>query len=130
MLHVASTIVLAVIGLGLYFRRRRPDLHWRIMASAFAIDLFLVLYIEITRHAVETVVTQVKPFIWLHAGISLSVLVLYVLMLGLGRRLLLASASVGGSSAPPDDQVRAMHRNLGMVFCVMRGLNYVTALLL
>lgn len=130
MLHVASTLVLGLIAVGLYFRHRRPDFHWRLMASAFAIDLVLVLYIELTRHAVETVVTGFRPFLWLHAAISLSVLVLYVLLLGLGRRLLLMHAHRGGASALPDMQARTMHRNFGMLFCVMRGLNYATALML
>lgn len=130
MLHIVSTLVVAIIALGLYFRHRQPDFHWRLMVSAFAIDLFLVLYIELTRHAVETVVTGFRPFLWLHAAISLSVLVLYVLLLGLGRRLLLVHAHRGGASAVLDTQVRTMHRNFGMLFCVMRGLNYVTALML
>ena len=45
----------------------------KLMIAAFATDVLLVLYIEITRHAVETVVTTVRPLIWFHAGISLAV---------------------------------------------------------
>lgn len=42
MLHLISTAVLVLIGFGLA-NRRRPGLHWKIMATAFAIDLAMVL---------------------------------------------------------------------------------------
>lgn len=123
MLHVISTIVLVMIGVGLKFRRRR-NLHWKIMTAACVTDFSLVLYIELTRHAVEKVVSQVRPFIWFHAAISTSVLVLYVVMIVLGRRVLTAAADVN------TDQIRRRHRNFGVTFCVLRLMNYVTALML
>lgn len=119
MLHLASTLVVVLVLGGLYCRRT-PALHLRFMLAAFIIDLLLVLYIEVTRGAVETVATQVRPFLWFHAAISLGVLALYVTMIVLGRRLLLAEAA-----AIPDQpgRVRRLHRHLGVTFCVLRGLN-------
>jgi uncharacterized membrane protein YozB (DUF420 family) len=134
MLHVVSTIVLILIGIGLYYRRQR-SMHWKFMAAAFAIDVALVFYIELTRHAVETVATQVKPFIWFHALISVLVLVLYVALAVLGRKMLagapVAIAAGAGMSMPTDNShLKHLHRNLGIAFCVLRGLNYVTALMM
>jgi hypothetical protein len=134
MLHVISTLVLFILAAGIYFRRR-PEIHLKVMTSAFLIDLGLVLYIELTRQAVESVVTQVKPLTWFHAAISLSVLVLYVVQIVLGRRLLAArSASLATSAGPISTgdpaHTRNLHRNLGITFCVFRILNYVTAFMI
>jgi len=134
MLHLASTMVLVLIAVGLYYRHQ-PNMHWKFMTSAFVTDVVLVLYIELTRHAVETVTTQVKPLVWFHALVSTSVLVLYVAMIVLGRKLLAAPATALASNVGPIDaghsqQTRNLHRNLGMAFCVVRLLNYVTAFMI
>ena len=118
MLHIASSMVLIIVACGLYFRSN-AKLHIRLMTCAFLTDLALVLYIEFSRHAVEKVATGVRPFVYFHALISLSVLVTYVVMIVLGRRVL------SGRRAS-----RSVHRNMGMTFVVLRLLNYVTALML
>jgi len=116
MLYVVSTLVLCLLGAGLYFRRRRPHWHFKIMLGAFAIDLLLVLYIEFTRQAVETVVTERRLWLLIHAGISLGVLACYAGMIALGWQLL------AGKPARA-----SRHRNLGMLFCFLRGANYLTS---
>lgn len=118
MLHAVSAIVLVLVFCGLYFRKR-PKWHMRIMASAFVMDLLLVLYIEATRHAVEKVASQLKLMIWIHALISLGVLVCYVVMIWLGRRALRG-----------DKASKSTHRNMGMLFVTLRSLNYATAFML
>jgi len=118
MLHIISSLVVLLIGLGLYFRRN-PLVHVRLMTCAFVIDLSLVLWIEATRHAVEKVAHRVSPLLYFHAAVSLAVLICYIVMIVLGRRVL------QGSHAS-----RSTHRNLGMTFAVLRSLNYVTALML
>lgn len=85
MLHLASSLVVVLLAVGLWFRHRRPRLHLRLMISAFVLDLLLVLYIEIFRHAVEKVVARVSPLLWFHAGVSVGVLLCYVAMILLGR---------------------------------------------
>jgi putative Ca2+/H+ antiporter (TMEM165/GDT1 family) len=115
-LHVASTIVLVVIALGLWYRRRNRRAHLWLMLSAFTADVLLVLYIELTRHAVETVATKIKPIIWFHAGVSLAVLVCYVLMILLGRPMLVGRY-----------ETRKLHFIVGVTFVVLRSLNYVTS---
>ncbi|MBI3410435.1 MAG: hypothetical protein HY040_19015 [Planctomycetes bacterium] len=130
MLHVVSTMVLVLIGLGLYYRRQ-TSIHWKLMTGAFVTDFALVLYIELTRHAVEATVTQVRPFVWFHAAISTTVLVLYVVLITLGRRLATVPATAARLSLDhKHHQTRSLHRNLGMTFCVFRMMNYATALML
>jgi hypothetical protein len=108
-----------MLGVGLTQRLRRPRLHRTLMLVSFATDLVLVVYIEVTRHAVERVASRVQPLLWVHAGISLAVLACYVVMIGAGRGLL---AGRGGA--------RSVHRRVGAAFCVLRSLNYVTSFLL
>ncbi|MEZ5291497.1 MAG: hypothetical protein R2745_10460 [Vicinamibacterales bacterium] len=114
-LHAISTLVLALIGAGVA-TRRHPSIHIRFMGAAFAIDLALALWIELSRHAVERVAGPAGPLVWFHAGVSTLVLALYVAQLRLGRRLL------AGQSAS-----RRVHIAIGLTFCLCRGLNYVTA---
>jgi uncharacterized membrane protein YozB (DUF420 family) len=116
MLHVGSTLVVLLLAVGLWFRKRNSKIHQRIMLSAFAADLLIVIYIESTRHAVEKVVAQVRPLLWFHAGVSVAVLGCYVAMFVLGRRLLAGRI-----------ETRKMHRILGFTFVGLRSLNYVTS---
>jgi hypothetical protein len=135
MLHVASTLVVILIATGIYYRRR-PSVHMSLMTASFIIDLSLVLYIELTRKAVATVVGGIRPFLWFHAGVSVVTLVLYVVMIALGRKLYVApkaALAVGGGNSMTFDgtvRTRQLHGSLGIAFCVVRGLNYITSLML
>lgn len=116
MLHAASTAVLALIACGLWYRKRDRVWHLRLMVTAFVADVLLVLYIEMTRHAVETVAAKVRPMIWFHAGVSLAVLLCYVAMILLGRPMLAGRY-----------ETRKLHFAVGIAFVVLRSLNYVTS---
>ena len=116
MLHLLSSIVVLLIGAGLWLRHRRPDLHLRLMTAAFVCDLLLVVYIEATRHAVEKVVGQGTSLIWFHATVSTLVIAAYIAQIALGRRML------AGVSAP-----RRVHMVLGITFAMLRSLNYITS---
>jgi hypothetical protein len=116
MLHILSTLVLLGIIAGLYFRRRNPRFHVPIMIACFVADISLVLWIEINRHAVETVVKSIRPIVLVHAGISLTVVVCYIAMLSLGFGLIRGKA-----------KLRLTHKRLGITFGVFRLLNYGTA---
>lgn len=118
MLHLLSSLVVVLIAAGVWCRRRHPHLHIRLMTTAFVCDVLLVLYIEATRHAVETVARATTPLIWFHATVSVLVLVAYVAQLTLGRRVL---AGVHAS--------RRTHIVVGVTFVTLRSLNYVTSFL-
>ncbi|MFA5907762.1 MAG: hypothetical protein WC815_03195 [Vicinamibacterales bacterium] len=115
MLHALSTLVVMIVFAGV-MARKRPAIHLPLMVMAFVIDLSLVLYIEVTRHAVERVVGPAGPLIWFHASISTLVLLAYLGQITLGRRMLAGRATS-----------RRAHIALGLTFCVLRGTNYVTA---
>lgn len=119
MLHLASTLVLVVLAVGLWARKVDPRRHRSLMISAFASDLLLVVYIELTRHAVEEVATRVRPILWFHSAVSVAVLCCYVAMIRLGRPMLAGNY-----------ENRSMHRRLGIVFMVLRTVNYATSYML
>ena len=58
--------------------RRRRNVHIPLMLSAIGIDLAMVLYLEITRHVVESVPKRpMTPLLGIHISISVMVLVFY-----------------------------------------------------
>lgn len=117
MLHAFSILAMMMVLIGLYFRRRRPSIHWKFMIAAFAVDVSLVLYIEFARHAVEQLPTA-RPLIWFHATVSVLVLLCYLLLFGLGSRLIKGRIDA-----------RTIHRNLGFTFVALRTVNLVTSFL-
>jgi hypothetical protein len=94
------------------------------MVTAFVIDMALVLYIELSRHAIEAAADAVvevvssggRPLLAFHVTISTGVIILYIAMFVLGRKLLKGNESI-----------RKTHRNAAVAFCVLRGINYVTS---
>lgn len=117
---VVSTLVLLIIGLGLVFRHR-PRVHIPCMVSAFLLDISLVLFIELNRHAIETVSEGARqPFsnglLLFHVSMSVVVLLLYGIQAWQGRGLLKGK-----------EALRLRHRYLGCVFVGCRLLNYVTS---
>jgi hypothetical protein len=121
MLHLFSTIVLLLIAAGVYYRRQ-PRLHLSLMGCAFILDVALVLWIELTRHAVENTVNPAHhtgALLWFHIAVSVGVLVAYVWQIQLGRRLLRGLAAT-----------RGLHLKLGVTFCTLRLLNYVTSFMI
>ena len=120
MLIASSTLVLIILGFGLYFRKKKK-LHIPLMASAFIIDLSLVLIIEFQRHAVENVIASPSPFVIFHATISGLVLVLYIALANIGMKM--AKLSTGTQLI----DLTSTHVKLAKVFIVFRLINYVTS---
>jgi hypothetical protein len=121
MLHLLSTLVLLLIAAGVY-HRKRTRLHLGLMTGAFILDVAMVLWIEITRHAVENTVSpahHTSALLWFHIAVSVGVLVAYVWQIQLGRRLLRGLVAT-----------RGLHLKLGVTFCTLRLLNYVTSFLI
>lgn len=107
MTHIASTMVLFLIAAGIYFRRR-PQWHFRLMVSAFLIDLSIVVYLEATRQAVKKVTSQGSGLLWFHVAVSVLVLVAYVIQIMLGSKLLSGVVIK-----------RQPHLMMGISFCVL-----------
>ncbi len=117
MFHWISTLNMLILAWGLTSRFNRKR-HMALMSTAFAIDLLLVLVIEIQRHAVENLATsKLDTFTMVHAGISLTVLILYGVMAYLGIK-------ITKSDTP---EIRAKHRHTGMAFVVFKLANYITS---
>ena len=116
-LHVISTAVLFLLVAGFASRANR-ERHRALMLTAFALDLAVVVWIETTRHAVEKVAGGVPPVVAIHAAISTAVLLCYVAMIALGGKIF--------AGRP---ELRVFHRNLGITFAALRGLNYLTSFL-
>ncbi len=118
MLHLLSTLVLLLIVVGVWYRKR-TRVHLRFMLAAFIIDLSLVIYIEATRHAVNKVVNHTGALLWFHVLVSVAVLVAYVAQIQLGRLIL------NGFVASRD-----LHIRMGLTFCALRLINYVTSFMI
>lgn len=116
LLKLLSFVVCLIILAGLYYRRNRR-LHARLMMSAFIIDMALVLYIELTRKAVETAIGPMHPFVAFHVIVSVVVVVLYLVQIYLGFKMMRKPAC-----SPK------LHGRIGMVFVVLRLANFVTSL--
>lgn len=114
--HLVSTLVLVLIGAAL-IKRHQPRQHANLMRVAFLIDLGLVLYLEVTRQAVETAITggagRLLPF---HVTVSVLAALGWAAQLWLGMRLLRG-----------DTVLRVRHIQVGVFFLVMRLANYITS---
>jgi uncharacterized membrane protein YozB (DUF420 family) len=120
MLYGISTLVLLLIALGWKFRRQ-AKLHIAIMSVAFLIDLALLLYIEISRHAIAHVSTSVMTaqsdsLLYFHVTVSALTLVLYIVQISSGIKLFKGLA--------PSSK---FHQRAAMLFVACRLLNYATS---
>ena len=119
MSYAISTLALIFIFVGLWSLHSRNRVrHAVCMGIAFVLDLGLVLYIELSRHAVDRVAHSTSPLLWFHVAISTAALVLYLVQGFLGYRLYRGNAVA-----------RPIHRWCGIAFLVLRLGNYVTSFL-
>ncbi|MDH5643018.1 MAG: hypothetical protein OEY63_02365 [Gemmatimonadota bacterium] len=116
MIHVVSGVVLLVLFAGFWARKRNRRMHYGLMLTGFSLDLGLLLFVELNRSAINRVVEADSSMVLFHAGISTFVLLSYFVMIGLGVQLLKGKVAV-----------RGFHRNLAVVFAVLRISNFVTA---
>jgi hypothetical protein len=114
--HLVSTLVLVLIGLGLSLRKQ-PRRHALCMRLAFAIDLTLVLYLEVARQAVETAIAGGGGWLLpLHVTVSVLAALGWGLQLWLGQRLLRGQTVL-----------RVRHIQVGLFFLAARLVNYITS---
>ena len=103
--------VLLVIGV-LYRGHRR--VHIPLMLSAFICDMAMLLYIELTRQAIETAWTQMSPLMGTHILLSVMVIGLYV------EQLITGIIKARGGRNP-------WHRRAGVAFLLCRFGNLITS---
>jgi hypothetical protein len=120
MLILFSTLVLIIIAVGVWFKRR-PEIHIPVMCCAFAMDLGLLLYIEVTRHAVENLSESIQSavpdlLLYFHVLVSVLTLILYGVQIITGIKL-----SKGRINA------RQLHLKSAYLFITCRLLNYITS---
>ncbi len=118
MLHLLSSVVLVLVACGVYWRRNRSA-HLAFMVSAFLADLSLVLYIELTRKAVERLGEPMPTILAVHIGASVLVLLLYLVQIGLGIALFKGRTIT-----------KSIHARVGITFCFFRLMNYVTSFMI
>lgn len=115
MTKILSFFVCIIIILGLYFRKERTK-HISLMVTAFVVDMGLVLYIEMTRQAIDTAMHPTHPYVIFHVIISVAVVVMYLWQIIIGLRLLKLNKNV------------SLHRWGGLTFFVLRLANFFTSL--
>lgn len=114
-LHHVTTVVLVLLAIGLMLRR---DSKWhpRFMLTAFCLDFFVFIYLEITSYIVETAITVPRPILLFHATCAFAMLVCYFLLIYLGGRILKG-----------DYTLLVSHKTIACVFIPLRIAAYVTS---
>lgn len=120
--HAASLAIFCILLAG-YFLRSDRRLHKRCMLTAFCLDVALVLWIEISRHAIEKSlgVAGYKPpgpLLLFHIAVSVLVLILYIAQIVLGVRF---------TGQPQGLQ---WHRRCGRLLLACRFANIVTSFMI
>jgi len=116
-LKVLSAFVCVLVVVGLFKRTSRRT-HVTMMVSALLIDLGMVLYLEITRHVVESVPTrEMSGLLLFHIALSVVVLSLYGVQLYTGIK-----KKLKGLPCP-------LHKRTAVFFVMTRFGNFVTSIL-
>lgn len=114
-MKILSLGVCLLLLLGVVFRRR-PRVHVPLMVTAFLVDIGMLLYIELTRKAIATVVGGPHEFVMVHATISTLVLVAYGFQILSGLKILKGRAR------------QLNHRYAAVVLLLLRFSNFGTSL--
>ena len=87
--QIQSVLIVILFTLGILNRKKR-NLHVKLMSSAIAWDILLILQIELTRGAVgKAMKVVVNPVLLIiHVAMALTTVVLYFFMIYSGRKML------------------------------------------
>jgi uncharacterized membrane protein YozB (DUF420 family) len=107
-----------LIGLGL-FRRHDRKIHPKIMKAAFVVDISLVLYLELTRGAINRASQLASQLLTFHVSVAVLTILLNVVLLWSGWRILQG-----------EDQRQGFHRKLALFFVLARITTFLTAFLI
>jgi hypothetical protein len=112
-LKILSVGIVLLLFYG-YSQRRQSRIHIPVMVGAFILDMLLVLYIELNRHAMEQAVGPTTLLMKVHLFFSFGVLILYLVQIVGG---VLRHREAGAS----------WHKEAGMAFLLFRVGNLVTS---
>lgn len=111
---------LMVLGL---VSKRNSKVHIVYMLSAMSLDVGLVLFLEVTRSAIEKVVAEPMTFLQrLHVGTSLTAMLLYIPTVILGFRLF---RGLGRREISANDRARRNHRAVAIMAFVLRLVGFL-----
>lgn len=115
--QIQSFLILSLILVGVYLRKERAK-HVKIMGTAIAWDIILILQIELSRSAIAKAseALQNKMMLNIHVSIAVLTVVFYFAMIFTGRKLLKGQTSI-----------RAKHKLLGWCTVVLRLLTFITS---
>lgn len=120
--HALAIFGLLLVVLGLWYRRT-PEKHVPLMATAFLIDLLLLVRVELAYHALENVVSGssgINPSLfWTHIIVSTLTGILYCVLIGSGVRLYRGRK-----------QSRKLHFRAAKLFCILKLLNVLTSFMI
>jgi len=114
-LKAVSVVAFFLVLLG-FANRRRRHVHIPCMAAAFLMDMGVVLYIELTRGAIESARAHMGPLMVVHICLSVTVVGLYFAQIASGIQ------KARGRRIP-------WHRQTGVLFVLTRFGNLVTSFL-
>lgn len=112
-----ATTAYGLMVCGLIYKYR-TSLHTRFMLGAIGLDLFLVLFLEYQRHAIETALAfKLSPLQQAHIGVSTLATVLYFPVLYLGITL--------WRDYTKRERLIGWHKKIGITAFVFRTLGFI-----
>ena len=85
---IITIFVILAIAASIFYRRR-PNVHIPLIMCALTIDMLFVIFIEMNRSEVESIVGKpLSPVVMVHIIVSTFVILIYFFMLFFGCRLL------------------------------------------
>jgi hypothetical protein len=114
----AQSLCIVLLMLWGISKRRQRQLHVKIMSFAMIWDVLLILQIELSRSAILKASKALSNSMMLniHVSIAIGTVIMYGIMVYLGRALLLGN-----------NEVRNKHKILGYATFLMRILTFVTS---
>lgn len=115
---VLATLAFALLLAGFRLRARSPGRHAALMAAGMALDLGLVLALELTKDAVATAMgPELTGLQRVHVAASSAAVALYVPVFALGAVRLFRPSSANAA-------LRGWHRRLGYAALAFRAVGF------
>lgn len=114
-MYIATTAWLSLVA-GLLSRKNRK-LHVKLMLTGISLDVALVLFLQITREAVQTALKfELSALQHTHIAFSTAALLLYPLVIFLGWGLY---------NSPQNSALRQRHRAIAILCFILRTLGFL-----